>query len=289
MKLRSDDRGLLRVVKAVVPDDGTLVLVIDQFEEVFSMVGDEVTRAAFIRSVASAVSEPDSRLRVAITLRADYFDRPLEYPGLAEAVLDGLVAVTPMGADDAARAIAGPARAAHLELEPGLVTRIVADLEGQPGPLPLLQYALTEMFERRTSDELTLDGYEAIGGVTGALGARAEAVLRSLREPARVAAHQCFLRLVTVGEHTDDLRRRVRRSELAALGVDQQALADALQAFGAARLLSFDHDPNTRGPTVEVAHEALLREWHTLRAWIGSTRRRHRSPPGAGRRGGAVV
>ncbi len=272
-ELRADERGLLRVSKQVLPDDDSeLVLVIDQFEELFSMVGDEPTRALFLANLVTAVSDERSRVAIVITLRADFFDRPLEYPDFAEFMDAGLVMVPPLSGDGTARAIAGPARAVGVDLEAGLVTQIAADVEGQPGGLPLMQYALTEMFEARSSMTLTLDGYQAIGGVAGALGVRAEEIFASLPPAGQEAMRQCFLRLVTVDEGADDVRRRVRRGELVSLAVDQHALVDAVRLFGAARLLSFDRDPFTRGPTVEVAHEALLREWPRLRSWIDAQR-----------------
>ena len=106
----------------------------------------------------------------------------------------------------------------------------------------------------------------------GALARRAEEIYESLSESGRIAARQLFLRLVTVDEQADDTRRRVRQSELRSLEIDQAALDEAIGQFGAHRLLSFDRDPITRSATVEVAHEALLREWQRLRGWIDERR-----------------
>ncbi len=271
--LAADGRGLLRVTKQVLPnDDSEMVLIIDQFEELFSMVGDESTRNLFLENLVTAVSDERSRISIVMTLRADFFDRPMEYPEFAELVEAGLVMVTPLTRDGISRAVSGPAQSVGIDLEPGLTTQIAADVEGQPGGLPLMQYALTEMFEAREAMELTLDGYHAIGGVSGALGVRAENVFQSLRPAGKEAMRQCFLRLVSIDENADDVRRRVRRGELTSLAVDQRALEEGIRAFGASRLLSFDRDPHTRGPTVEVAHEALLREWPRLRSWIDAQR-----------------
>jgi WD40 repeat protein len=150
--------------------------------------------------------------------------------------------------------------------------RIAGDVVGQPGGLPLLQYALTEMVERRGSDLLTGVDYEAIGTVQGAVARRAEAIFTGLDEESRSVARILLLRLVTVDEDADDTRRRVRLSELEGLGTHQQTVEAVLEAFGAPRLLSFDRDPASRAPTVEVAHEALLREWGRLREWIEAER-----------------
>jgi WD40 repeat protein len=153
-----------------------------------------------------------------------------------------------------------------------LTAQLVADVADEPGALPLLQYALTELYERREGNTLTADAYRTIGGVSGALAGRAEEIYDGLGEQAQGAARQLFLRLVTLGEGAEDTRRRVERTELASMEVDQDALEEAIQAFGAWRLLSFDRDPRTGTPTIEVAHEALMREWGRSRRWIDSGR-----------------
>ena len=271
--LTADERGLLRVSKQILPpDDSELVLIIDQFEELFSMLDSEATRRRFLDSLATVAGDERSRVRVVVTLRADFFDRPLEYPEFGEVLTAGLVTVSPPAEEGLAQAIAAPARGVGVDLEPGLVGRVIADVEGQPGGLPLLQYALTELFNRRDDNLLTIATYEATGGVIGALGRRAEELYQQLPPAGREAARQLFLRLVTVDEASDDTRRRVRQRELKSLAVDQRALDRVLQDFGAFRLLSFDRDPVTRGPTVEVAHEALLREWDRLRDWVDGQR-----------------
>jgi WD40 repeat protein len=149
---------------------------------------------------------------------------------------------------------------------------MVADVAGEPGALPLLQYALTELFERRQDHALTLQSYREIGGVSGAVAARAEELYEAASDAGREAAQQLFLRLVTLGEGTEETRRRVARAELDSLEVDQAALEQVIDAFGRHRLLSFDRDPLTRAPTVEVAHEALLHAWGRLRGWIEAAR-----------------
>ena len=271
--LRNDERGLLRVVKQVLPsDDSELLLVIDQFEEVFSMVEGEETRLAFLSSLAAVAGDERGRVRIVLTLRADFFHRPLDYPGFGDFLRAGLVPVTPPSEEGLALAISRPVRAVGLDLEPGLVGEIIRDVQGEPGSLPLMQYALTELFHRREGDVLTVSGYRASGGVLGALGRRAEELFEGLSSAGQEAAHQLFLRLVTVDEETDDTRRRVRQGELRSLEVEQNVLDDVIQQFASYRLLSFDQDPVTRSPTVEVAHEALLREWPRLRGWIEEQR-----------------
>lgn len=271
--LTADDRGLLRVVKQVLPDPHhELVLVIDQFEEIFSLVDSREIRDRFLDVLVCAVSDPLSRIRVVATLRADFFDRPLEHPAFGELLRLGLVAVTTPTREELAQAIAQPAAAVGLDLEPGLTQAIVADVVDQPGGLPLLQYAMTELFRVRQANRLAFEDYRRIGGVVGALGTRAEELYLHLDDMASHVARQVFLRLVYVDDAADDIRRRVRLTDLVSLDLDRASLDLVLDRFGKNRLLSFDRDPLTRGPTIEVAHEALLREWQRLRRWIEARR-----------------
>jgi WD40 repeat protein/class 3 adenylate cyclase len=272
-QLEDGERGLVRALKRIMADDGTeLVLVLDQLEEVFTLVDDEERRVHFLAILERAVGDPHSRLRVVTTLRADFYDRPLLYSGFAELLRDYVEALVPLTPEEFERAIARPAERAGVTFEPGLLAEMVADVANEPGALPLLQYALTELYERREGNVMTRDAYHAIGGVSGALAGRAEEIYDALPEAAQEAARQLCLRLVTLGEGAEDTRRRVDRTELASLEVDQGALAQALDVFGSSRLLSFDRDPRTGTATVYVAHEALLREWGRLRRWIDSAR-----------------
>jgi WD40 repeat protein len=156
-------------------------------------------------------------------------------------------------------------------VEGDLLAALVGDVNEQPGALPMLQYALTETFDHSGGGPLTLDAYHAIGGLSGALARRADEVLARLDAPSQAQARQFFLRLVTLGEGVEDTRRRILRSELESLGVPAPS-QQVLEVFGHARLLFFDRDPVTRSPTVEVAHEALLREWPRLRDWLSASR-----------------
>lgn len=289
--LRADNRGLLRAVRRALPDDGTteLLLVVDQFEELFTLVAEETVRAQFLAGLVTAVLDPDSRLRLVITLRADFTDRPLQYVDFGELLRQRLLLLLPLTPDELTRAITHPLRDLGMTLAPELTATIIRDVGDQPGMLPLLQYALTELFERRTGPTLTLAEYQAAGGVTGALAGRADAIYGRLDPPAQNATRQLFLRLVTLGKGVEDTRRRVLLAELEQLAVTRNPLSVTrepntehgsqitdyglpLTEFGRHRLLTFDHDPATRGPTVEVAHEALLREWPRLRDWLRESR-----------------
>ena len=217
-QIKEDRRGLLRAIHRSLPKDEhtELVLVLDQFEEVFTLVEDESERALLLDALVEAVLAERSRVRVIVTLRADFIDRPLRYVDFAEMLQRRLELVLPLTPDEIERAIAGPASRVGLQLESGLVEAITADVIEQPGALPLLQYALTELYEHREDHALTKSAYQTVGGVKGALGRRAEEVYATLDETSQALAKQIFLRLVTLGEGVEDTRRRVARSELEA-------------------------------------------------------------------------
>jgi serine/threonine protein kinase/DNA-binding XRE family transcriptional regulator len=294
-QLQEDQRGLARAVKRVLPSDEEieLVLVIDQFEELFTLTQDENVRAHILASLVAAVLDPRSRVRVIVTLRADFIDRPLQYVDFGELLRERTEFVLPLAPGELEQAIVGPAARVGVVPEPEVVVAIVENIGERPGALPLLQYALTELFERRQGRTLTLAAYRESGGIRGALARRADETYNKLDASEQEAVRQLFLRLITLGEGAEDTRRRVLHSELSALRKDERrttnddshptapsssvlrrpsAMDAVIDAYGRARLLSFDRDPITREPTVEVAHEALLREWGRLRAWLDASR-----------------
>jgi WD40 repeat protein/DNA-binding SARP family transcriptional activator/tRNA A-37 threonylcarbamoyl transferase component Bud32 len=281
--LVSGSRGLLEAVDLVAPGEAEVVLVVDQFEEVFTLTAHEQERELFLESLRVAAADPESRLRVIVTLRADFYDRPLLYPRFGELLGERTEAVPPLTPDELEQAIRGPAEGVGVRPEPGLVAEMIADVAHQPGALPLLQYALTELFERRDDQRLTLAAYREIGGITGALSARADRIYESMDPQSRRATKQLFLRLVTLGEGRQDTRRRVARSELDTLGVEPEAIDVVVDTFGRHRLLTFDREPSTREPTVEIAHEALLSAWNRLRTWIDEAREDLRQDQGLAR------
>ncbi len=271
-ELARDELGMRRVAKRILPPESELVLVVDQFEELFTLTADEETRRRFLEGLTALAGDGRSPVRVVLTLRADFLDHPLRYPEFGGLLRAGMIAVAAPSEDELAEAIERPANGVGVRFEPGLVSQIVADVRDQPGALPLLQYALTELFAARSSDLLTLDGYLATGGVVGALGRRAEELYRRLDSRAEAACRQVFLRLVSVDPAAQVTRRRVRRRELRQLELDAEGLDEILARYGEHRLLSFDRDPLTRTPTVEVAHEAILMQWDRLRTWIEERR-----------------
>jgi serine/threonine protein kinase/WD40 repeat protein len=272
-QLTRDARGLIRVADLILPnDDSKLILVIDQFEEVFTLVEDESSRQHFLDLIYEASTDERSRVCVIGTLRADYYDKPLQYHDFGEMLRKRMETILPLGAKDLERAIVGPANRVKVTFEEGLVADIVAEMTYQASALPLLQYALTELFEKRDGLVMTHQAYQEIGGAVGALAQRADEIYLELDEKGQEFTRQLFLRLVTLGEGAEDTRRRTYRSEILSLSDDSALMEDVIDIFASYRLLSLDNDPATRRPTVEVAHEAILREWERLRNWLSDSR-----------------
>ncbi|MFZ4815279.1 MAG: protein kinase domain-containing protein, partial [Phototrophicaceae bacterium] len=271
--LREKPNGLGEIAQAILPDDDSqLVLYIDQFEEVFTFVEAEEDRAKLLSLLLNATKRAENRVRVILTLRADFYDRPLLYPEFGELFRRNTEVILPMSENELAEAIIGPINRAGLQLETGLIQSLVNDVKDQPGALPLLQYALTELFERRDGPVLTMKAYADIGGAMGALARRADELYVQLDNRGKETSRQLFLRLVTLGEGTEDTRRRVLKAELISLSGDDNTMEATINTFSRYRLLTLDRDPATRTPTVEIAHESLIREWGKLRDWLNSSR-----------------
>jgi hypothetical protein len=212
--MQRDVRGMLRTLRRVLPDedvpDGNaqMLLFIDQFEELFTLVEDEERRAFFLDSLLAAMAAPRSPLHVVVTLRADFYDRPLQIQSLGQLLKENTEIVLPLAPEELTWAVREPARRVGVGLEEGLAEAVVADVADQPGGLPLLQYALTELFERRLANWMTLESYQEIGGVQGALGRRAEGLYADFDQAGQEATRHLFLRLVTLGEGVEDTRRQ---------------------------------------------------------------------------------
>jgi WD40 repeat protein/DNA-binding SARP family transcriptional activator len=233
-----------------------VVLAVDQLEEVFTLCSDERARVAFLDELAEAAVRPETQ--VVVALRADFYGRLAEYPRMGRLVSRSHVLVGAMERDELVRAVEQPALRAGLTIEPELVEALVGDVVGRPGALPLLQTTLLELWRRRDGTALRLQSYGASGGVEGAVSRLAEQAYATLRGPEREAARRLLLRL-SGGDPAAPVRRRVPVDEL---DTGDPAPAHALEALTEARLLTVDEG------VVEVAHEALLREWPRLRAWL---------------------
>lgn len=251
--------------------EARLFIFIDQFEEVFTLVEDEAEREQFLTLLSNAI-KASGDVYIVVTIRADFFDKPLFYEGIGDLIQRRTQVVLPLSSHEIEQAIVGPAERVGLQVQRELVAAIVGDVKGEIGALPLLQYALTELFERRDSNILKLDAYIDTGGVQGALARRAQEVYESMDKEGQAIARQIFLRLITLGEGTEDTRRRAKRAELFGIGSERDSINQTLDAFGKFRLLTFDSDPSNREPTVEIAHEALIRRWDLLKSWLDESR-----------------
>ncbi|MBM7168693.1 PD40 domain-containing protein [Streptomyces sp. G44] len=242
---------------------GDTFVLVDQFEEVFTLCADPAERERFI-GLLLAAAEPGSRLRVVLGVRADFYGHCLRHPSLVAVLKDAAIPVGPMGPAELRQAVTGPAATRKLIVERALTARLVDELADEPGALPLLSHALLETWHRRSGRVLTLRAYEAAGGVRGAIAQTAEDVYGALPPERAQLARLILLRLVTPGEGAQDTRRPVDRAELDfAPGDEVGAVLDDLVA---ARLLTVDDG------TVDLAHEALITAWPRLRGWIDEAR-----------------
>jgi WD40 repeat protein len=262
--LSADPRSLhLTVLQALhdQPREIGLLLVVDQFEEVFTLCADCAERAAFLSLLLTAAQAVNSRVRVVLGVRADFYPHCSRYPELVSALRDAQLLVGPMTTEELRRAISNPAARVRCAVEGALLARVVADASGQASnALPLISHALQQSWGRRRGNTLTLAGYEAVGGIQHALAHTAEKVYAELAPDQQRLVRGVFLRLVALGDGTEDTRRRVGREEFSP-GLDA-----VLDALATARLISVD------SRTVEIAHEALLHAWPRLHEWIEQDR-----------------
>ncbi|MBE2269545.1 MAG: HEAT repeat domain-containing protein [Anaerolinea sp.] len=254
-----------------------VVLFIDQFEELFMPNIAEDHRQQFINLLVSAVNEPHGSLSVLLTMRADFYDRPMNYRELGELFNNHHYSVLPMSLAELREAVEYPASLPDvgLDFEPGLVGEIVFDLRDQKdkgvlaGALPLLQFTLQQLYDLRDTSrpvhQLTYEAYRSMSGVSGAIGSHAEAEYHRLDADAQDKLGYVFLQLVNVDERGEATRKRAPLN-LFAEGTPERRFVDALVK---ARLLQTDRDEE--GATLEVAHEALLRTWKRLVEWIAAT------------------
>jgi WD40 repeat protein len=233
---------------------GARVVVVDQLEELVTQCRNPWAREAFVGSLAAAVGDPERAVSVVAVVRADYYGALAEHEDLARLFETSQVLVGAMSETELMRAITAPAARFGLAVEDGLVDAVCADAGGEPGALPLVSTALVETWARRENATLTLASYLDAGGVRGALARSAEQVYAGFDAAERATARRLFFRLAEPGEGTDDVRRRAPRDEL-----EPGRVLDTLVA----RRLLVANDGY-----VEVAHEALLREWPRLREWL---------------------
>lgn len=287
--LMADPRQLRELMGAVAQSSGSpdkprrTLLVVDQFEEVFTSCQDEAERAAFIQALSAAASPEESASAggyvggppsvVVLGLRADFYDVALRYPQIAEALQRKQTIVGPMAREEVRRAVVEPARRAKLDLDEALVDVLMGDLNaghhGDPGAahdagaLPLLSHALLTAWQRGRGSRLTVADYRETGGIRSLVAHMAEETYSALTAAQQKVARRLFLRLVQVSDESVDTRRYVPHTEIRLLGQTAQHVVDA---FIRCRLLTAEAD------RIAITHEALLFAWPRLRSWIDEDR-----------------
>lgn len=277
-----------------------VLLAIDQFEELFTL-SPTIERQKFIELILGAVEYASDRFKLVLTVRADFVASCLEIPQLAKILQKNSVLVPPyLTEEDYRAAIVKPAEQVGLTVESGLVAILLQDLDRSAGDLPLLQFVLQQLWERRQNGTLTLEAYEQLGGIKGALERQAQSVYDSLDPQAQECARWIFLNLTQLGEGTEDTRRRIAKSDLIVAKYPTNLVEKTLDTLTAAKLLvvnldrgvnigqsrSGDTPPEDdelfleaiqQEATIEVVHEILIRHWTTLRWWLEENRSRLRS------------
>ncbi len=255
-------------------DKKHLLLVIDQFEEIFTLCRSADEREAFINSLLAAIDPQDAQpVTVLITLRADFYAQVAQHNRLRETISQYQEFIGAMTRDELVRAIDQPLAQGLWKIQEGLIEVILDDIGYEPGALPLLSHALLETWKRRRGRTLTLSGYNEAGGVRGAIAQTAESVFRGTLTPDQQAiARLIFIRMAEIGEGSTDTRRRATYSELITRSGDELVIDTVISILADARLITTSTLPPESTRVVEVAHEALIREWPTLRGWLDEDR-----------------
>jgi WD40 repeat protein/basic membrane lipoprotein Med (substrate-binding protein (PBP1-ABC) superfamily)/DNA-binding SARP family transcriptional activator len=257
--------ALQEAVTALLASTGSsrLLLIVDQFEQLFTRCRSDNECAAFVDNLMSASeSRMNGKVTVVITLRSDFYSHCAAYPRLRAVLSESQEFIGPMKAENLRRAIEQPALQAGWRFQPGLVDLIIREVRGEPGGLPLLSHALLECWKRRSGRTMTLKGYAQAGGVKGAIAKTAERVYQDFTPDEQAIARRIFLRLTDLGASGFETRRRAPTSELIVDPAESGPAQRVLQTLASARLVTLGRD------WVEVSHEAVIREWPTLQAWL---------------------
>ena len=280
--LNSPDLRLSDVIKRILQKHSNqtqLLLVIDQFEELYTLCHNRLESQCWLDSLLIAIQEI-SQLTIVLTLRADFLGQALSYRPFADALQNADVKLGPMNRDELQKAITQPAQKVGMLIEEGLTERILDAVEGEPGNLPLLEFALTLLWEKPRNGRLNHAAYKEIGGVESALALHAQEVYDKLNSKEQQIAKRIFLELTQLGAGTEDTRRQVLKQDLLHMGTltfdpDSQAIVDSvIEQLATAKLVVTSElvEGLTRTATVEVVHEALIRHWPLLRQWVDNNR-----------------
>lgn len=272
--------GYLRGMRAGTPSP--ILLVIDQFEEIFTSHIDPAEESSFIANILSLISSPDPDILVILTLRTDFLARlEKEYPELWRLLSQHLDWVGELSTENLRRAIEVPARRVRLELDEGLVEEILKDLKGSTAVLPLLSHTMAELFKRRQGRRLTFRAYQEVGRVQGAIAHHANAVYERLSPAEQAIARRVLIRLTGVGlKPENDVRRRLPLEDLTGGAGESREVGRVVRELTYERLLTTDTDIEPSGTDdgvwrtwVEISHEALIQNWPRLASWVN--RKRH--------------
>jgi WD40 repeat protein/energy-coupling factor transporter ATP-binding protein EcfA2 len=252
-----------------------VVLVIDQFEECFTMCQDSQEREEFFNCLLETLEQAQHKLCLVLGMRADFLGKCAEYAELAQKIDQHLVMVKPMTRQEIEEAITKPAELVDLQVEKALVTKMTEDVVESPGSLPLLQYTLTELWKDAQTganrNRLTLESYNQLGGIEKTLPKRANQVYASLQDEEKPVAKRIFLELTQLGE-TSDTRRRVYKEDLVNSQHSEELLDRTLEQLVQAKLIVTTHESQSQnakpGVILDIVHEALIRHWQELRQWV---------------------
>ncbi|MFH1085637.1 MAG: adenylate/guanylate cyclase domain-containing protein [Chloroflexota bacterium] len=271
-RLARKEVSLAHVIERIrekAPEAGQILLVVYQFEELYTLCPDAETQQAFIDELLAAALAGQGRrtplCAILLTLRADFMGQALAYRPFADALQEGSVLMGPMTRGELRAAIEKPAEMQGAAFEAGLVERILDDVGEKPGNLPLLEFTLTLLWERQTDGWLTHTHYEAMGSVEGALATYADQVYAELGAGEQERTRRALVQLVRPGEGTEDTRRVATREEL---GEDKWHL---VQHLADRRLVVTGRDA-AGDETAEVVHEALIQRWGRFREWMDADR-----------------
>jgi WD40 repeat protein len=266
---RSRTISLADIVERILEkQSGTdrVLIIVDQFEELYTLTSDEEARRRFLDELLAASSRAGSKANITLTLRGDFVGKALAYRPLSDRLQDAQINLGPMTPEELDCAIRKPAEKIQLQFESGLVRRILNDVGDEPGNLPLLEFVLTELWDKRRGGILLNETYDEIGGLQGAVATKADELLKGLSSAEQKILQRVFLRIVRPSEGGEDTRRRAVFTELPPEGTE------LVVKLANERLLVTNQSASGLEQTVEVAHEALISNWSTLRAWVNEDR-----------------
>ncbi|MCP4687570.1 MAG: ATP-binding protein, partial [Desulfobacterales bacterium] len=279
MKKESDQgqyNGLRRVADALPNiDNAPLLILVDQFEEIYSLCDKPEERRLFIENLLRAAADRSGRVSVVITLRSDFLTQTQHHTALSRFISNNHVIVPAMDRGEIRLAIAEPARQAGKPLDDATIELLIQQTEGHEGALPLLEFALTGIWEGMAAGEAPAETLNRIGDVGGALAGEASRLYEGLAEADKKIARRAFLKLVQLGEGVKDTRRRVPLSDMKAYAESLDQAQKVLRVFSGrgARLVTLSADPDSKNAeTAEITHEALFEHWEDLKNWIETGR-----------------